>query len=120
MNLKLQKFSFLYLQTLYNDCAPPILCTFYKYFLIFRGVDFLCHPSTTFLGCLVCVICNPKFSFHYIQTMYNNCSHIEDVHLLFHAHFMNIFLFWGVLNLDIIASTPPLGRLGCLPCVICV
>ena len=42
-------------------------------------------------------------SFHsfYIQTFHNDSSHIEVVHLLFCAHFMNIFSFWGVLNFDI-------------------
>ena len=29
------------------------------------------------------------------------CSYIEDVHLLFYAHFMNLFSIFGVLNLDI-------------------
>ena len=34
--------------------------------------------------------------------LHNDCSHIEDVHLLFYAHFMDIFFhFWGILNLDI-------------------
>ena len=52
----------------------------------------------------------------------NDCSHIEDVHLLFYAHFMNIFHFFslggggGVLNLDIFS----LGMLRWfLVCVIC-
>ena len=39
-------------------------------------------------------LCNlklQKFSFNFIQTLLNGCPHIEDVHLLFCAHFMNIF-----------------------------
>ena len=35
-------------------------------------------------------LCN---SFLFIKILHNGCSHIEDVHLLFHAHFMNIFSF---------------------------
>ena len=31
--------------------------------------------------------------------MHNDCSHIEDVHLLFYAHFMNIFSLLGGLEL---------------------
>ena len=44
--------------------------------------------------CLVCVIYNSN-SFHsfYIQTLQNDCSHIEDVHHLFSAHLINVFLF---------------------------
>ena len=40
-------------------------------------------------------LCNlqlQKFSFLSIKTLQNDCSHIEDVHHLFSAHFMNIFL----------------------------
>ena len=33
------------------------------------------------------------FLFLSIQTYHNDCSHIEDVHLLFCAHFMNISSF---------------------------
>ena len=41
-------------------------------------------------------LCNlqlQKFSFLSIKTLHNDCSHIEDEHLLFCAHFMNIFSF---------------------------
>ena len=34
-----------------------------------------------------------KFSFLFIQTLLNDCSHIEDVHLLFCASFINFFSF---------------------------
>ena len=48
--------------------------------------------STRLLGCLVCVICNSQqFSFLYFQTLHKDCSHIENVRLLFCAHFMNMF-----------------------------
>ena len=43
-----------------------------------------------------------------------DCSHIEHVHPIFCAH---LIIFVGVLNLNIITSTPPLE---CLNCVICV
>ena len=36
--------------------------------------------------------------------MHTDCSHIEDVHLLFRAHFINIVSFLGVLNLNIFPS----------------
>ena len=43
---------------------------------------------------LVCVICNSQqFSFLYFQTLHNDCSHIEDVHLPFCAHLIDIFSF---------------------------
>ena len=54
-------------------------------------------PSAKRFGCLVCVMIH--FSFFYIQTLYNDFSHIEVVHLLFCAHFINVFLFLGVLNI---------------------
>ena len=63
-------------------------------------------------------LCNlqlQKFSFLFIQTLYNDCSHIEDVHHLLCAHFMNFF------------SLMPGGELRhfnvknalCLVCVFC-
>ena len=54
----------------------------------------------TLLECLVCVICNSE-SFHsfIFKTLYNDCSHIEDVHHLFCAHFMNIFSLFGGVEL---------------------
>ena len=35
-----------------------------------------------------------QYSYFYIQTLYKDCSHIEDAHLLFYAHFMNIFFIF--------------------------
>ena len=50
------------------------------------------RPYATLSWCLVCVICNSK-SFHFfIQTLHNDRSHIENVHLLFCTHFMNFVL----------------------------
>ena len=57
-----------------------------------------------------------QFSFLYIQTLLNDCLYIKDVHLLFCAHLINIFLFLWVLNLDIFPSEM---HRGCLVCVIC-
>ena len=51
---------------------------------------------------------------HFIQTFHYHCSHIEHVHPKFYAH---LIIYFGVLNLDIIMSTP---HLECLHCVICV
>ena len=77
-------------------------------------------PSAMLRGCLVCVICNFK-SFHllflFIQTLPNDCLHIEDVHLLFCALFIIFFSFLGGVELRHIF---PSGMLkGCLVCVIC-
>ena len=62
--------------------------------------------SAKLLGCLLCVICNSN-SFHsfYFQTFHNDCSYIEDVHLPFCAHLINILIFTGVelTILDIIS-----------------
>ena len=63
--------------------------------------------------CLLCVIC----SLLYIQTLRNDCSHIDNVHQSFCAHLINIFLFLGLLNLDIFFPSEMLR--GCLVCVIC-
>ena len=49
-------------------------------------------------GCQVCVICNSNVSFLYIQTLHNDCSYIEDVHLLFCAHLINISHVYGCLT----------------------
>ena len=55
-----------------------------------------------------------QFSFLSIQTFHYDCLHIEHVHGIFCAH---LIIYFGVLNLDMIKSTPPLE---CLHCVICV
>ena len=56
-------------------------------------------PSEMLRECLVCVICNSNsIHFFYIQTLHNDCSHIENVHLLFYAHFIDIYFsfLWGL------------------------
>ena len=40
------------------------------------------------------------YSFLYIQTLHNDCSHIEDVHLLFCAHFINFVSFLTGVVMD--------------------
>ena len=48
-----------------------------------------------------------------IQTLCNDCLDIDDVHLPFCAHLINIFLFLGLLNLDIFSHPKCLG-VSCL------
>ena len=65
-------------------------------------------------GCLVCAICNSN-SFHsFILKLHNDCSYIEEVHLLFCILFM-IFVFGG-LELGHFFFCKMLR--GCLVCVI--
>ena len=58
-----------------------------------------------------------KYSLLYIQTLQDDCSHIEDVHLPFCAHLMNIFLFLTGVELRHFFPFEMLS--GCLVCVIC-
>ena len=47
-------------------------------------------------------LCNlylQQFSFLYIQILPNDCSYIEDVHLLFCAHLISIFSFFTGVEL---------------------
>ena len=59
----------------------------------------------------------------YVQTLHNDCLHIEDVHLLFCTHFMNFYVQRFSESRSSSGSTPsvPLTPtiLGCLVCVIC-
>ena len=68
--------------------------------------------------CLVCVICNSN-SFH--SFIFNLCimifHFIEDVHLLFCAHLINIFTFFTGVELR--HFFPSEMCRGCLVCVIC-
>ena len=50
------------------------------------GVPSLCYPLLQ------------KFPFLLIQTLPNDCSHIDDVHLLYCARFINLFLFLTVVE----------------------
>ena len=54
-------------------------------------------------------LCNLKlqqYSILYIQTLHNDCSHIEDVHLLFCAHFI-IFTCLALAKAGLVVG--PLG-----------
>ena len=65
-------------------------------------------------------LCNlylQQFSFLYIQILPNDCSYIEDVHLLFCAHLINIFSFFTGVELR--HFFPSEMRRGCQVCVIC-
>ena len=44
----------------------------------------------------LCTLKLEQYSILYIQTLHNDCSHIEDVHLLFCARF--IFFFFTFLR----------------------
>ena len=49
----------------------------------------------------LCYLYLQEFSFLNIQTLHNDLSYIEHVPLLFVQNLINIFLFLGLLNLDI-------------------
>ena len=56
----------------------------------------------------------------YVQTLHNDCLHIEDVHLLFCTHFMILYVQRFSESRSSSGSTPSVRRiLGCLVCVIC-
>ena len=60
----------------------------------------------------------------YVQTLHNDCLHIEDVHLLFCTHFMIFYVQRFSESRSSSGSTPSAVRLtatilGCLVCVIC-
>ena len=60
-----------------------------------QSVHLSASPYATPLGCLVCVrsVIPKVFVQFYSNFAMNGCSHIEDVHYPFCAHFMNIFSF---------------------------
>ena len=59
-------------------------------------------PSEMLRRWIVCVIRNSNKIHSFIFTLCIMIVHtLKDAHLLFYAHFMNTFSFWGVLNLDI-------------------
>ena len=76
-----------------------------KFFLIFfqccpKIENGVCQSVRNIFG--VSSLCNLQlqiFLFLFIKTLHNDCSHIEDVHLLFSAHFMNIFSFLRAVEL---------------------
>ena len=61
-------------------------------------------PLKMFILPSLCNLLLKMFSFLFIQILHNYYSHIEDLHLLFCAHFINIFLILKVLNLDLFPS----------------
>ena len=65
----------------------------------------------------LCNLLLQKFSFFFIQTLPNDCSHIEDVHLLFCARFINFFSFLRGVELRHFFPSAMLRE--CLVCVIC-
>ena len=66
----------------HTEHVHPIFCAHLIIFLGVLNLDII--TSTPPLECLHCLfVCNLQFkqiSFLYIQTLYNDCSHIEDVH----------------------------------------
>ena len=71
--------------------------------------------SATLLGWLVCVICYSKSFCSFFQTLYNDWSHIEDVHL-----FVLILLFFSCFRGDELYNIYLSKMLrGGLVCVIC-
>ena len=62
-------------------------------------------------------LCNLKlqqYSILYIQTLHNDCSHIEDAHLLFCARFITF-----LTGVELRLFFPSVMLRGCLVCVIC-
>ena len=95
---------FFFFQTLHNDTSHIedvhlLFCAhLISIFLFLTDVE-LKHLSIQ--NCLLvsgsCNLLLQQFSFFCIQTLHNDCSHIEDVHLLFSTHFMIFtFIFWGL------------------------
>ena len=65
----------------------------------------------------LCNLLLQQYSFLYIQTSHNDCSHIEDVHLLYRAHFIIFFSF--LTGVEHRHFSPSEMLSGCLVCVIC-
>ena len=87
-NLYLQQYSLLYIQTLHDDClhiedVHLLFCARFNFFLTFlTGVELRRFFLPRSLG--VPSLCNlylQQYSILYIQTLHDDCSHIEDVHL---------------------------------------
>ena len=66
-----------------NMCAPYILCTFDNIFEIVELTHYNFYTtfgSGAYIVLFVCNLLSKQISFLYIQTLHNDCSHIEDVH----------------------------------------
>ena len=80
---------------------------------------FTCNHGTSVQQSVRCINaskCSQWVVIKFLLVYFNYCSHIEDVHLLFCAHFMNIFSILGGVELDI---APSKILRWCLLCVIC-
>ena len=78
---------------------PLKMCTSYfvklfHFFSVLMGVELRHFPICPqhFRGAKFVKSVTPKFSFLFIQTLPNDFSLIEDVHLLYCAHFIICFL----------------------------
>ena len=114
------------MQTLPNDCSHIedvhyLFCACFVFFFFFsflKGDELRHLVVRNTLG--VPSLCNlllQKFLFLFIQTLPNDCSHIEDVHLLFCACFIISFLFLRGVELKTFFTSKMLR--GFLVCVIC-
>ena len=57
----------------------------------------------------LCNLLLKHFSFLYIQNLHNDCSHIEDVHLLFCVHLIIFSQFLTGVELRIVFTSKWLG-----------
>ena len=114
-NLLLQQFKFLYIQPLPNNCSHMeevhlhFCAHLINIFLFFTGVELRHFFHQKCKG-------GVRFVQSVIQTYFIPFSHIEYVHLLFYAHFTNIFFFLGVCNSDIVSLEVLRWFLVCVIC----
>ena len=99
------------------------MCTFYFVHISFFLYNFLRVLNLDIFSIInakgMPSLCNLKlqqYSILYIQTLHNDCSHIEDVHLLFCARFIIFQTFLTGVELTFFPSEM---LRGCLVCVIC-
>ena len=105
-NLKLQQYSILYIQIFHNDCSHIedvhlLFCAHFIFcsnFLRVFNLDVFSFRDAQGVPSL-CKLYLQQYSLLYIQTLHDDCSHIEDVTLPFCAHLINIFLFLTGLEL---------------------
>ena len=96
-NLYFIQYSFLYIHTLPNDCSHIedvhllfVHISFFSDFLQVFNLDIFSIINAKGVPSL-CNLKLQQYSILYIQTLNNDCSHIEDVHLLFCACFIKKF-----------------------------
>ena len=73
-------------------------------------------PFIMLRWCLVCVIVNFNCFHSLIQTLHNDCSYIVHLHLIFCAHFIDIFVIFRAVKLSHFYPSEMLT--GCLLCLI--